>query len=201
MLNKNEEKEKMDKKISLLASLQTFNTSQNLLENNLNRLLKGEEKIKGLTKNLEEYWRNKEILGSDFENETLNTLLRIAKESSESKLVKLKKESSDEEFKLIVKLLHLFGKCLKEENYSQVFGLIIEHIDTEINEEIVRLQDKLANLKKYCESFDPQDDSSYTFIFADVFVQGLAIFFSTYELERSINIFSNNGNPISFYFN
>jgi hypothetical protein len=156
----------------------------------LNQLLKSEPIKKGSSKILSQFLQNRRLLPSIFPQETINALMRLAKESLEQRLLSLKRESSDEEFKEVVALLHLLSTGTGQESLSQVAGLLIGHLETELKLEHVRLNERVGNLKSYVISFDTNDDSGYTLLFADALLNGLGVFFSVLELERGLKVFS-----------
>ena len=192
---KNLQKQELDLRISTLASLKCFESSQSHLEASLNQLLKKKEIPRGISRALCSFLENRELLPNVFPQETMNALMRLGKESLEERLLSLRKEMSEEEFKEVVGLLHLLSTGTGQDSLSQVAGLLLGHLEAELESEKQQLESRVRNLGTYVQSFDAMDDSGYTVLFMDTILNGLGVFFSVLELERGLKVFSKQGGP------
>ena len=80
----------------------------------------------------------------------------------------------------------------------QLFSLLIDYASKDLENEKNILTERVNNLRSYSQSFDVEDDSHYTLLFADAFLNGLGVFFSVFEIERALRIFE--GDSSLFYF-
>ena len=188
---KTSQKQNMDIRISVLASLQCFESSENQVKSCLNQLLKSREIPKGITRILSSYLENRDLLPEYFKKESITSLMKLAKEFLEEKLFELRRESSEEKFKEAIGFLHLLGRGTGQESLTQVAGLLLNHLEEELKSEKETLSQRVENLQSYKISFDFNDDSGYTLLFADSLLNGLGLFFSVLELERGLKVFSS----------
>lgn len=138
---------------------------------------------------MSQFLENRRLLADLFPRDAMDSLMRLCKESLEERLIVLSRESSEEEFKEVVGLLHLLATGTGQDNLSQIAGLLLSHLETELAAEQERLDTRVRNLKSYASSFDTMDDAGYTLLFADALLNGLGIFFSVLELERGLKVF------------